>query len=105
MVFRLTKIYLLIIVLTIFELHVSYGQQTVSLDLRAAVDSALNNNIKIQQYKQVVLQKQYLTKAAAGNFFPSIDLLGGYTYFSKILRSIWVRLKTLLMICLVNMEL
>ena len=83
MVFRLTKIYLLIIVLTIFELHVSYGQQTVSLDLRAAVDSALNNNIKIQQYKQVVLQKQYLTKAAAGNFFPSIDLLGGYTYFSK----------------------
>ena len=83
MVFRLVKIYLLIIIVTIIELQVLYGQQTVSLNLRAAVDSALNNNVKIQQYKQVVLQKQYLTKAATGNFFPSIDLLGGYTYFSK----------------------
>lgn len=81
--FKLAKIYLLIIIVTILGMQVSYGQQTVNLDLRAAVDSALNNNIKIQQYKQVVLQKQYLTKAAAGNFFPSIDLLGGYTYFSK----------------------
>lgn len=59
------------------------GQQTLRLSLRDAVDSALINNIKIQQYKQVVLQKQYLSKAATGNFFPSIDLLGGYTYFSK----------------------
>ena len=81
--FKLNKIYLLIIIAIILGMQVSYGQQTVNLDLRAAVDSALNNNIKIQQYKQVVLQKQYLTKAAAGNFFPSIDLLGGYTYFSK----------------------
>ncbi len=59
------------------------GQQTINLSLAAAVDSALMNNIKIQQYKQVVSQKQYLTKAAIGNFFPSIDVMGGYTYFSK----------------------
>ena len=59
------------------------GQQTLQLSLRAAVDSALGNNMKIQQYRQVVLQKQYLNKAAAGNYFPSIGLMGGYTYFSK----------------------
>ncbi len=59
------------------------SQQTLHLSLTDAVDSALNNNIKIQQYRQVVIQKQYLSKAATGNFFPSIDLSGGYTYFSK----------------------
>lgn len=59
------------------------GQQTIKLSLKAAVDSALINNVKIQQYKQVVSQKQYLSKAATGNFFPSIDVMGGYTYFSK----------------------
>ncbi len=60
-----------------------YGQQNLELSLSAAVDSALVNNVKIKQYQQVVLQKQYLSKAATGNFFPSIDLMGGYTYFSK----------------------
>ena len=59
------------------------GQQSVSLSLEAAVDSALINNGKIRQYQQVVLQKKYLSKAASGNFFPSIDMMGGYTYFSK----------------------
>ena len=60
-----------------------FGQQTVLLSIEAAVDSALKNNVKIQQYNQVVIQKQYLSKAASGNFFPSIDLVGGYTYFSR----------------------
>jgi outer membrane protein TolC len=73
------------IIISVFALctQVLHGQQILNLSLKAAVDSALNNNIKIQQYKQVVLQKQYLSKAALGNFFPSVDIVGGYTYFSK----------------------
>ena len=59
------------------------GQQVIKLDLRSAVDSALNNNNKIKQYQQVVQQKNYLNKAAVGNFLPSIDLAGGYTYMSQ----------------------
>jgi len=66
-----------------FSSQLLFGQQTLQLSLEAAVDTALNNNIKIQQYKQAVLQKEYLSKAAVGNFFPSIDVMGGYTYFSK----------------------
>ena len=73
----------LIALLLILSIHNLTGQQILYLNLRSAVDSALSNNRKIQQYKQVVLQKQYLDKAAVGNFFPSIDLMGGYTYFSK----------------------
>jgi len=61
----------------------SWSQETVVLSLQSAVDSALRNNIKIQQYQQVVLQKEYLSKAAVGNFLPSVDVIGGYTYFSK----------------------
>lgn len=60
-----------------------YSQITNSISLEAAVDSALKNNLKIQQYQQVVSQKKYLSKAATGNFFPTIDVIGGYTYFSK----------------------
>lgn len=67
----------------IFSSQVLVCQQTLDLSLEAAVDSALNNNVKIKQYKQTVLQKEYLSKAASGNFFPSIDVMGGYTYFSK----------------------
>lgn len=57
--------------------------QTITLDLESAIDSAMKNNVKIQQYQQVVKQKEFLVKAATGNFFPSIDVLGGYTYFSQ----------------------
>jgi len=81
--FRLTKIYLIIFAVFVLQLQPMFGQQALRLSLKAAVDSALNNNSKIQQYKQVVLQKQFLNKAAVGNFFPSIDVLGGYTYFSQ----------------------
>jgi outer membrane protein TolC len=59
------------------------GQQVLKLDLRAAVDTALLHNNKIKQYQQVVQQKNYLNKAAVGNFLPSIDLAGGYTYMSQ----------------------
>lgn len=67
-----------------------YGSQTVSaqqvvrqLTLRAAVDSAMNNNSQVKQYRQLVQQKEYLVKAAKGNYFPTINANGGYTYLSK----------------------
>ena len=74
---------LLLFTLSIFFTQILHSQQIINLSLEAAVDSALLNNSKIQQYQQAVLQKQYLNKAASGNFFPSIDVMGGYTYFSK----------------------
>ena len=83
---KLIRAYIIALSTTILLLTNTYSlvcQQTIRLNLSAAIDSALNNNVKIQQYNQVVLQKQYLSKAASGNFFPSIDLMGGYTYFSQ----------------------
>ncbi|OYT13564.1 MAG: hypothetical protein B6I19_04445, partial [Bacteroidetes bacterium 4572_114] len=69
---KLMKKHLIIfsILVLLFATRDLSGQQTLQLSLRAAVDSALGNNMKIQQYRQVVLQKQYLNKAAAGNYFP-----------------------------------
>lgn len=55
----------------------------LNISLKDAIDSAMVNNPKIQQYQQVVFQKEYLQKASVGEFFPSIDVLGGYTYLSK----------------------
>lgn len=54
--------------------------QKLTLSLESAVDSALVNNRKIKQQEEVVLQKEYLNRAAIGNFLPSIDLFAGYTY-------------------------
>ena len=63
-------------------LPLSISAQGISLSLESAVDSALVNNQKIKQQEEVVLQKEYLNKAAIGNFLPSIDLFAGYTYLS-----------------------
>ncbi|MBN2017472.1 MAG: TolC family protein [Candidatus Cloacimonetes bacterium] len=54
----------------------------IELSLEAAVDSALVNNQKIKQQEEVVRQKEYLNRAAIGNFLPSLDLFAGYTYLS-----------------------
>ncbi len=77
---RINIIVLFVILITSYSLK---SQQTYFLSLKNAVDSALMNNTKIKQYKQALLQKEQLGKAASGNFFPSIDVVGGYTYFSK----------------------
>ena len=77
------KVFIFIFLLLAYCSQALYSQQKLNLSLKAAVDTALNNNIKIQQYKQAVMQKEYLSKAASGNFFPSIDIMGGYTYFSQ----------------------
>jgi len=61
-----------------------WGQEAgFPLSLKAAVDSALNNNPQIKQYRERVKQKEYLIKAARGNYFPSLNASGGYTYLSK----------------------
>lgn len=66
-----------------FGIYSASAQQYVEIDLRSAVDSALINNQKIKQYQHVVSQKERLNKAATGNFMPSVDLMGGFTYLSK----------------------
>ncbi len=63
---------------------ISRAQQFATpLSLEAAVDSAMNNNHKVQQYQELVKQKEYLVKAAKGNYLPSVDANGGYTWLSK----------------------
>ncbi len=55
----------------------------LTINLQAAVDSALNNNSQVNQYRQIVRQKEYLIKAAKGNYFPSINANAGYTYLNR----------------------
>jgi outer membrane protein TolC len=59
------------------------AQEIVTVSLRAAIDSAMNNNSRIRQYRRAVTEKEYLQKASAGNYFPSVDVMGGFTWFSK----------------------
>jgi len=65
------------------NLGILSGQEIIRLSLEDAVDSAMHNNYRVKRYKEIVIQKEYLDKASVGNFFPSIDVLGGYTYFSQ----------------------
>jgi len=59
------------------------AQEPVKISLSSAVDSAMQNNNKIRQYKQALFEKERMVKASTGNFLPSVDVMGGYTYFSK----------------------
>ena len=56
---------------------------TVRLSLQAAVDSAMANNTLILRYRQAVAEKEQMRRASRGNYFPSVDVMGGYTYLSK----------------------
>ncbi|UBM61076.1 TolC family protein [Candidatus Sulfidibacterium hydrothermale] len=58
-------------------------QQAVRLNLSAALDSALQNNARIRQYREKVEQKKYMKKSAMGNFFPTINVNGGFTWLSQ----------------------
>ena len=59
------------------------AQDTIRVTLNSAIDSAMRNNSRIRQYMQAVNEKEHLKKASTGNYFPSIDVVGGYTYFSE----------------------
>ncbi len=56
---------------------------TVRLSLQAAVDSAMANNTLILRYRQAVAEKEQMRRASKGNYFPSVDVMGGYSYMSK----------------------
>jgi len=78
------KAFLLLIILLIFRPTGNVkAQDTVRISLASAVDSALLNNSRIRQYRQAVLEKDQMKRASVGNFFPSIDVMGGYTYISE----------------------
>lgn len=76
------KIILFLFVVALSVLPLFLHAQEISLSLESAIDSALVNNQKIKQQQEVVHQKEYLNRAAIGNFLPSIDLFAGYTYLS-----------------------
>jgi len=71
------------LVVFFLNLGVLSAQETLHLSLENAIDSAMQNNYQVKRYQEIVSQKEYLDKASVGNFFPSIDVLGGYTYFSQ----------------------
>ena len=73
---------LFLVAVILLILPLSLSANGISLSLESAVDSALVNNQKIKQQEEVVLQKEYLNKAAIGTFLPSVDLFAGYTYLS-----------------------
>ncbi len=68
--------------LTVFVSLQAFAQDTVYMSLSSAVDSALHNNLKIRRFKRTVSEKELMSKASVGNFLPSVDVVGGYTYFS-----------------------
>ena len=76
------SLFLMILLLLTFFTGKAVAQDTVYMSLSTAVDSALINNNKIRRFKQVVAEKEYMQKASVGNFLPSVDVVGGYTYFS-----------------------
>ncbi len=67
----------------LFAMVEVHAQDTLQVSLVSAIDSAMLNNNRIKQYKRAVLEKEEMTKASVGNFLPSIDILGGYTYMSE----------------------
>ena len=73
----LKKVVLFLALVLSVSLH---GQE---LRLADAIASALQNNPRIKQSQQKVMQKEYELKAAKGNYLPTVNLLGGYTYLSE----------------------
>ncbi len=59
------------------------AESQISLGLQQAIDSAMQNNNKIKQSRESVYEKEYLHKAATGNYLPQVSLNAGYTFLSK----------------------
>jgi len=78
----LNNIVSLIILLVVFSVPQVKAQDTVYMTLSAAVDTAMIHNSQIRRYQQAVTEKEYMSRASVGNFLPSVDVVGGYTYFS-----------------------
>ena len=85
--FRFARFPLPVVALMIFLLaapgSLRAQEPVLRLNLSAALDSAMLNNAQIRQYREKVEQKKYLKKSAVGNFFPSLNVNGGFTWFSQ----------------------
>ncbi len=80
---RIIQVFLLGIFLLSIPVEAYSQEPTLQLNLSAALDSAMRNNLKIKQYEETVTQKKYQEKVAVGNFFPSVDVNGGFTWLSQ----------------------
>ncbi|AFU69405.1 outer membrane efflux protein TolC [Psychroflexus torquis ATCC 700755] len=76
-----SKIFMTLVSLVLFTLFAK-GQER-EINISDALELSYNNNEKIKRYSERVQQKIYENKAAKGNFLPSINLLGGFTYLSE----------------------
>ena len=71
----------MLIIVIPFTSYVNGQEREISLS--EALDLSYNNNEQIKRYSERVKQKTYEDKAARGNFMPSVNLIGGYTYLSE----------------------
>jgi len=65
----------------VFTSYTKAQEQQISIS--EALQISYANNEKIKQYNERLQQKVYEDKAAKGNFLPSLNLLGGYSYLSE----------------------
>ncbi|MBQ0786132.1 MAG: TolC family protein [Oceanihabitans sp.] len=71
-----------VIVIMVFITTYTYGQER-KISISQALELSYSNNEKIKRYTERVQQKVYEDKAAKGNFLPSVNIIGGYTYLSE----------------------
>jgi outer membrane protein len=71
-----------VIVILLLITTYTYGQER-KISISEALELSYSNNEKIKRYSERVQQKIYEDKAAKGNFLPSVNILGGYTYLSE----------------------
>ena len=72
------------IIYTILMFCSIYGfGQNNEISISEALMISYKNNEQIKRYAERVEQKFYEDKAAKGNFLPSINVIGGYTYLSE----------------------
>lgn len=70
---------ILVIVLSAFSI---LSAQNSPLSLKEAMDFALNNNNKLKQYNEKVIQKEFKVKEANGNFLPTVNLSASYNHLN-----------------------
>jgi outer membrane protein len=71
-----------VLVIILFITTCTYGQER-KISISEALELSYANNEKIKRYSERVQQKVYEDKAAKGNFLPSVNIIGGYTYLSE----------------------
>lgn len=75
------KAVMTLLFMVLFTLYMKGQEREISIS--EALELSYNNNVKIKSYSERVQQKIYEDKAAKGNFLPSVNFLGGYTYLSE----------------------